>query len=294
MQARGMVDNVDARSQDKDEHEAKRARLFEGSDAYSCQLERAIQAADSVSRQYWTMENACDYYREMFRGHQGPEKLMRSLSNGEWLNDSLVDQYLNAVLLSDPQKVSRLGVAGCILFTEEKIYGPRIACDRRLRLSRNPFLRNIFESSLFVAPMFVHGNHFVLVVVEIKKSLVTVLDSWKPGAKDAIKRVKSILDFEHKRLRSAPLPSNWHFQLCEPIEKQTDSISCGVYVCRYFEVLLSQWNEASFPDFSRVFPSEFEQSAMLMRGRIEQEINKWRAIIDKETEKKPAQTPATD
>jgi Ulp1 family protease len=194
------------------------------------------------------------------------------ISKTAWLNDLAINAAFAALQLDcEELDHTKILVLPTYLYAELcRPHGISGASSKYFHLQKNPCKWNVFELDVMFAPANVGTNHWVLVMVHFGSRSVKIynplLEGYHYSVEDCLGQFKLFLNFEHYILYRTPLPNNWKFQVAVNAQQQTDGHNCGVFVCRYFEMVLESWLYAkSLPTCSRAFYSPTSYKAQLAR-----------------------------
>jgi len=150
---------------------------------------------------------------------------------------------------------------------EGRIFGSRILDNKYFR----SVLWNIYRSRFVIFPINFEGNHWIVGIAETAKLSLTLYDSLgnsKRVLKSTLSTLKDYLQREHLAKQGTTLPENWKFVIADVNERQRDGSSCGVFVCRYVELLIEAIEKRQVLSPSLLRNCFVEESINEMRKRI--------------------------
>ena len=155
----------------------------------------------------------------------------RSLIGRNYLNDKIIDQYLQILQRRSEEETSLPRVHACttFLYTQLKTFGLEEGCRRTERWTPE----NLLEKDQIFFPIH-HGHHWSLVMVEPENRAVHYFDSL-PGSRHksaAPGMMKRYMETQHKK---KGVEAEYSIKIREDAPLQYNGVDCGVFVCQYAE-----------------------------------------------------------
>lgn len=182
---------------------------------------------------------------------------MRTLSDSAWLNDNVINFYMNLLVdRNQTQGYPALYAFNTFFYTKLKSGGYR-------SVRRWTKAVNLFAKELILVPVHL-DVHWSLVVTDLREKSIVYLDSMGHKRPDVLELIFHYLQDESKARRHVDLnPSEWkqYSMPTEKIPQQGNDRDCGVFTCKYADYI------------SRGCPITFSQQHMpLFRKRMVWEI----------------------
>lgn len=158
-----------------------------------------------------------------------------TLNDGRWLNDNIIDFYLNMVT----EKYSQVYCWTTHFFTTLKSKGyqgvARWAKRRKV---------NVAEKSLVIVPINIMSTHWAVAVIDNDAATISYYDSLaSKGNPNAVQLLQQYMLKECERLLIAPKEYTLHPNMETP--QQLNGFDCGVFSCTVAKYISSQ-NALSF------------------------------------------------
>lgn len=154
---------------------------------------------------------------------------------GQWLNDEIINSYLQLLVTKAKQKGLKVA---CIRTTlHEKLLNEGV--DSVKRWGRD---MKYHKCDIVIVPINVSNIHWILVVVDIKQEQMRFYDSFHTPGRLYCQRIKEF--FEQYFLLYAGNDNidvtRWSMQDVQSFKAQPNRFDCGVYVCIFAELEMFQ------------------------------------------------------
>ncbi|XP_077055527.1 sentrin-specific protease 2 isoform X2 [Siphateles boraxobius] len=159
---------------------------------------------------------------------------LATLQEGSWLNDEVINFYMNLVMSRSEQEVGGRKVYSFSTFLFPKLHGGGHASVRRWTKAVDLFLYDIILVPLHL------GVHWSLAVVDFKTKSVLSYDSMGQRHDDICNMILLYLKEEFKVKKGKDLDlSKWTLSSLRPsdIPQQKNGSDCGVFVCKYADYI---------------------------------------------------------
>ncbi|XP_032761488.1 sentrin-specific protease 2-like [Rattus rattus] len=182
---------------------------------------------------------------------------MQTLKNGQWLNDEVINFYMNLLV----QRNENQGYPALHAFST--FFYPKLKHGGYNSVKRWTRGINLFEKELILVP--IHQRvHWSLVVIDLRKRSIVYLDSMGQTGENICETIFHYLQNESKTRRDIELdPVEWkqYSLTSQEIPQQLNGSDCGMFTCKYADYI------------SRDQPVTFSQQHMpLFRKRMVWEI----------------------
>lgn len=182
---------------------------------------------------------------------------IQTLEPGEWLNDEIINFYMNLLVQrNDSEGYPALHAFSTFFYPKLK-HGGYSAVKRWTRGM------NLFEKEIILVP--IHQKvHWSLIEIDLRKCSITYYDSMGHTGQSICETIFQYLQNESKTRRNVELdPAEWkqYSMTSAEIPQQLNGSDCGVFTCKYADYI------------SRDQPVTFSQQHMpLFRKRMVWEI----------------------
>ncbi|XP_043098137.1 sentrin-specific protease 2 [Puntigrus tetrazona] len=159
---------------------------------------------------------------------------LATLQEGSWLNDEVINFYMNLVMSRSEQEVVGRKVYSFSTFLFPKLHSGGHAAVRRWTKAVDLFLYDIILVPLHL------GVHWSLAVVDFKSKSVRSYDSMGQRHDDICNMILLYLKEEFKVKKGKDLDtSKWTLSSLRPSEipQQKNGSDCGVFVCKYADYI---------------------------------------------------------
>eukprot|EP01114_Cavostelium_apophysatum_P018007 TRINITY_DN5479_c0_g1_i1.p1 TRINITY_DN5479_c0_g1~~TRINITY_DN5479_c0_g1_i1.p1 ORF type:complete len:615 (-),score=139.27 TRINITY_DN5479_c0_g1_i1:51-1895(-) len=155
------------------------------------------------------------------------------LRPGEWLNDELVNFYMN-ILMERSEKKPDLPK----IFAFNSFFYPLL--ERKYdysRVRRWTKKADIFEMSRVIVPVHM-GNHWCLGVINMEDKRFEYYDSFGGNNEKCLQLLRRYTADEHKAKKGKDLDlSDWENYTPKDIPMQKNGYDCGVFMCKFADYL---------------------------------------------------------
>ncbi|NXX23364.1 SENP2 protease, partial [Podargus strigoides] len=156
-----------------------------------------------------------------------------TLSNYYWLNDEVVNFYMN-LLVERSKKEGYPAVHAFSTFFYTKLLYMGYSAVRRWTRGVD-----LFKLDIILVPIHL-GSHWVLVVIDVRKKTIKYFDSLGGKGDVICATLFQYLQEESQGKRNVELDrSEWTLRSMEPheIPQQLNGSDCGVFMCKYAEYI---------------------------------------------------------
>jgi sentrin-specific protease 1 len=146
---------------------------------------------------------------------------LKTLSNGQWLNDNIIDFYLNLIMANNPKVYGWTTHFYSTL--QSKGYQGVARWAKRRKL-------NLFEKDLIIIPINILNTHWALALIDNSQYSITYYDSLtSSGNRRVLEILQDYMKQEAKRL-SVNIP-DYELIANGNSPQQTNGYDCGVFTC---------------------------------------------------------------
>lgn len=159
---------------------------------------------------------------------------LATLQEGSWLNDEVINFYLNLVMARSEQDAGALKVYSFSTFFFPKLHGGGHAAVRRWTKAVDLFLYDIILIPLHL------GVHWSLIAVDFRTKSVRSYDSMGQRHDDICNLILVYLEEEYMVKKSKDLEElKWTVRSmrASDIPQQRNGSDCGVFVCKYADYI---------------------------------------------------------
>ncbi|XP_051986933.1 sentrin-specific protease 2-like [Xyrauchen texanus] len=159
---------------------------------------------------------------------------LATLQEGSWLNDEVINFYMNLVMSRSEQEIGCRKVYSFSTFLFPKLHGGGYTSVRRWTKAVDLFIYDIILVPLHL------GVHWSLAVVDFKSKSVRSYDSMGQRHDDICNMILLYLKEEFKVKKGRDLDiSKWTVSSVRPTEipQQKNGSDCGVFVCKYADYI---------------------------------------------------------
>ncbi|XP_051562223.1 sentrin-specific protease 2-like [Myxocyprinus asiaticus] len=159
---------------------------------------------------------------------------LATLQEGSWLNDEVINFYMNLVMSRSEQEVGCRKVYSFSTFLFPKLHGGGYTAVRRWTKAVDLFLYDIILVPLHL------GVHWSLAVVDFISKSVRSYDSMGQRHDDICNMILLYLKEEFKVKKGRDLDiSKWTVSSLRPTEipQQKNGSDCGVFICKYADYI---------------------------------------------------------
>ncbi|XP_033761792.1 sentrin-specific protease 1-like isoform X2 [Pecten maximus] len=158
-------------------------------------------------------------------------KDMATLSGLNWLNDEIINFYMN-LLMERGKEEGKSKVYACNTF-----FYPKVVSGGHSAVRRWTKRIDIFSQDYILIPVHL-GMHWCLAVVDFKKKLVQYFDSMGGENQQCVNAIKKYLCDESmdKKKQEFNL-TGWATEIVKDIPQQMNGSDCGMFACKYAEYI---------------------------------------------------------
>ncbi|XP_074500419.1 sentrin-specific protease 1 [Sebastes fasciatus] len=160
-------------------------------------------------------------------------KDLQTLSNLNWLNDEVINFYMN--LLVERSKDPKLPTAN----TFNTFFYPKLRSSGYSAVRRWTKKMDIFSKDILLVPVHL-GVHWCLSVVDFRKKAIMYFDSMGGNNDEACRILYDYLRHESKDKKGKELDtSGWtlHSKKRHEIPQQMNGSDCGMFTCKYADYI---------------------------------------------------------
>lgn len=160
-------------------------------------------------------------------------KDLQTLSNLNWLNDEVINFYMNLLV----QRSKAPGLPAVDTFNT--FFYPRLCASGYSAVRRWTKKMDIFAADILLVPVHL-GVHWCLSVVDFRKKVVMYYDSMGGNNDKACQTLLRYLQQESKDKKGKELDtSGWtlHSRRRNEIPQQMNGSDCGMFTCKYAEYI---------------------------------------------------------
>lgn len=146
---------------------------------------------------------------------------LSTLADGQWLNDNVIDFYLNMV--TDQNKLVYCWTTHFYSTLKQKGYQGVARWAKRRKI-------NVFEKDRVIVPINIMSTHWALAVVDNKRKTISYFDSLASrGNVSAVELLQVYMSKEAERLLLPPV--TYDLIPGEKTPQQQNGFDCGVFTC---------------------------------------------------------------
>ncbi|XP_036063198.1 sentrin-specific protease 2-like [Onychomys torridus] len=182
---------------------------------------------------------------------------IHTLKNGEWLNDEVINFYMNLLV----ERNNKKGYPAVHVFNT--FFYPKLKHGGYCSVKRWTRGIKLFEKEIVLVP--IHQKvHWSLIVIDLRKKSIVYFDSMGQTGQSICETIFEYLQNESKTQRNIELdPLQWkrYSMTSKEIPQQLNGSDCGIFTCKYADYI------------SRDQPLTFSQQHMpIFRKRMVWEI----------------------
>lgn len=163
---------------------------------------------------------------------------IRTLENCGWLNDEVINAYMNLIKMRAEKKPDKYPKVHCFnTFLYEQLQKKGYSSVRRWTKKID-----IFDFNMLIIPIHL-GNHWCLIQIKIKEKCIQYFDSMGSPNNHCLKSMLQYLVDEYKDKKNGDLDAGeWKLINMTPSEipQQRNMYDCGVFACTFAEHLTRQ------------------------------------------------------
>uniref|UniRef100_A0A1I7Z7K7 ULP_PROTEASE domain-containing protein n=1 Tax=Steinernema glaseri TaxID=37863 RepID=A0A1I7Z7K7_9BILA len=157
-------------------------------------------------------------------------KDLRTLMDHQWLNDEVINFYLNLIVErshNDPDLPK--------VYTYNTFFYPNLVTKGYESVKRWTRKVDIFSYELLLVPIRI-DQHWSLAVVDMTEKTIDYYDSMHLGNGGGLRKLRKYLASEMQDKKKQVLDTDeWILQTREDIPRQLNGSDCGVFACRFAE-----------------------------------------------------------
>jgi len=158
-------------------------------------------------------------------------KDIRTLVGLEWLNDEIINFYMN--MLVDRSEKSEGALPK--VYTFNTFFYPTLVKDGYARLKRWTRKVDLFSHDMIIIPVHLQ-MHWCLAVIDLATKEIRYYDSMGGNNQKCLNALKSYIQEEHKDKKQSPLDlEGWHYECVKDIPQQMNGSDCGMFTCKFAE-----------------------------------------------------------
>lgn len=202
----------------------RRAALAEKSTAFT-PLEPSQLAKVKAIWALRSLSPVCDAYNILITPHD-----LRTLAEGQWLNDNVIDFYMNEVMAAYP--LVHVWTTHFYTTLEGKGYQGVARWAKRKKL-------NAFEKAKVLVPINIRNTHWALAEIDNSSKVITYYDLLTLGGNARVpETLKEYMGHEAKRL-GVECPE-YEISANGGSPQQQNGFDCGVFACTNARLLAAQ------------------------------------------------------
>ncbi|KAI6217881.1 Ulp1 protease [Aphelenchoides besseyi] len=157
-------------------------------------------------------------------------KDLRTLAGLNWLNDEIINFYLNLIVRRGEQNADLPKTYAFNTFFLSTLQQRGYAAVKRWTRKVD-----VFSYDVLLVPVHL-GNHWCLAVIDFKAQEISYFDSLGGKNVGCLEALKSYLQEEHRDKKKSEIDlSNWNFECKAEIPRQMNGSDCGVFTCVFAE-----------------------------------------------------------
>jgi len=167
-------------------------------------------------------------------GNSITRSLLMSLKDTSWLNDSIINVYMELITERSSIKPNLPQVYSMNTFFFDTLKNRGYRAVRRWTKKVD-----LFEKDICFCPIHVNRIHWTLAIIDFRKKEISYLDSMGGGNTVCLKMLKSYLEEEHNDKKKQPYDtSDWTLvNRHQEVPQQMNGSDCGVFACLFAEFI---------------------------------------------------------
>lgn len=158
-------------------------------------------------------------------------KDMNTLEGLHWLNDEVINFYMN-LLIARGNQDNYLNVHAMNTF-----FYPKLLSGGHSSLKRWTRKIDIFAQDIVVVPIHL-GMHWCMSIIDFRDKSIRYYDSMGGSNRECLPALKKYLEDESLDKKKKPYDtSNWTFEIMKGIPQQMNGSDCGVFSCTFAEFI---------------------------------------------------------
>jgi len=160
-------------------------------------------------------------------------KDIRTLVGLEWLNDEIINFYMN--MLVDRSEKSEGALPK--VYTFNTFFYPTLIKDGYSRLKRWTRRVDLFSYDIVIIPVHLQ-MHWCLAVIDLANKEIRYYDSMGGNNQKCLNALKTYLVEEHMdKKKSAFNLDGWSYECVKDIPQQMNGSDCGMFTCKFAEYI---------------------------------------------------------
>ncbi|VDM51647.1 unnamed protein product [Angiostrongylus costaricensis] len=218
--------------------------------------------ADELCQRIWNGQSSqSEEITEAF-GIKLTRRDLSTLSDRNWLNDQVIDFYLQLICQRSEatENLPKVYAFNTFFYLNISTKG----YDSVRRWTRKV---DIFEYDLLLVPIHLEA-HWCLAIVDLAMKRIDYYDSLLGRNKKCLDCLKNYLteEYEDKKKETFGF-KGWKFSLRRDIPRQTNGSDCGVFVCKFAEFASRRapmaFTQQHMPNYRRVMVYELVEKKLL-------------------------------
>ncbi|KAF9912694.1 SUMO1 sentrin specific peptidase 1 [Linnemannia zychae] len=165
--------------------------------------------------------------------YQIKKKDIQTLCPGEWLNDEVINFYINLVIARSKASTTLPKVHVFTTFFYKFLTDS--GYEKVRRWSKKAKV-DIFELDYVLIPIHCSGNHWTSAVIDMKGKRISYFDSLLGNNPKCFLMLREYLDKESQDKRNTPFNfDGWENDCPKDIPRQRNGYDCGVFTCTFIE-----------------------------------------------------------
>lgn len=196
-------------------------------------------------------------------------KSMRRMKDGQWLDDELINIYMDMIMQRSTNNRETLPKTYCL----NTFFLPKLQQNSSYNYQGvSRWFKNIdlFLYDLILIPVHTGGNHWCLAVINIKNKQFEYYDSLQYTNHD--NTLRDLHRWTEDRFfathKVALDTSSWKDEVCTTLPIQTNEVDCGIFMCQYANCISQQrpfsFNQSQIPDIRRRMVLQFLDKSVEM------------------------------
>ncbi len=179
--------------------------------------------------------------------HKTTMRDIRTLNTGEWLNDSVINNFalflLEEYAQSLPTECDIMILSSQWYASLTKVVGKLEFASAKSTLQKN--LKDIFAMRMALIPINLGNSHWALVAVFLEELSIVYFDSLYDNPKGSALIMENVLQYLHYDYMNTKFvghPKLDQFKLyCKgvPVKVQTNGVDCGVFCLMFMDCLIN-------------------------------------------------------
>jgi len=158
-------------------------------------------------------------------------KDIRTLVGLEWLNDEIINFYMNMLVDRSEKSEGALPKA----YTFNTFFYPTLIKDGYARLKRWTRRVDLFAHDIIIIPVHLQ-MHWCLAIIDFERKEIRYYDSMGGNNQKCLNALRTYLEEEHKDKKKSSFDfDGWNFECVKDIPQQMNGSDCGMFTCKFAE-----------------------------------------------------------